>query len=111
MDEDDACYRAIESHRVEDAGNVEVDGEAGKGLRQQEGEEDHAAPRQPSARQRKAGGHRQRQADEDTEEGDRDAGAERRENVARRLEDLVPEFEPIDERQLMREIPLLGERP
>jgi hypothetical protein len=111
MDEDDACYRAVEADRIEDARDVEIDGDAGKGLRQQEGEQDGAAPRQPPACKCQAGGHGEGEADDDAEEGDRDAGGEGGEDVARRPEHLVPEFQPVDERQLVREIPLLGEGP
>src|SRR5690348_17870052 len=46
-----------------------------------------------------------------SEHGDPDAGTERPECIAARREDALPEREPVFERQLVREIPFLGERP
>ena len=42
---------------------------------------------------------------------DPDAGHERNDRVAARLEHLLPELGPVGHRQLVREVPLLGRRP
>src|SRR5204862_419015 len=77
--------RAIESHGVEDASHVEIDGKARDRLWQQERQQDCAAPGQPTPRQRITSGHRQNQASRHRENRDQDAGGQRFDRVAPRL--------------------------
>src|SRR5205814_9630050 len=74
-------------------------------------EQDQAAPAKPEARKRVAGRNRYRQAEHDGEHGDPDAGPKRPKRIAARTEHLSPEFEAEFLRDLVREIPFLGECP
>jgi hypothetical protein len=106
-----AAFAAVERDLELAARNVDVDGQAGERLRQQEGQQDRAAPGQFQAREGIARGHRQGEAQDHGGEGDPGARDQRGEGIAARFEHLVPELGAVGERQLVREIPLLGGRP
>src|SRR3546814_4788540 len=67
-----AGHRAVQVELVKHAGDVDVDWDIGKRLRQQEDQQDERTRRQREARQRVAGGDRQQGAEADGEEGDAD---------------------------------------
>ena len=107
----DAENGAVQADLVEHARDVDVDRQVRDRLRQQEEQQDRAAPGQPQPRERVAGGNRDREADDDGEHGDPDAGPERGQRVAARIEHALPEQKAEFRGQLAREVPLLRERP
>ncbi len=111
VDQHDAGNGSVQSDLVEDAGDVHVDGQVRHRLRQQEREQDRAAPRQPEARERVTRRDRHRQREHDRQRRDPDARPEREERVAAGLEHAIPERETELLRQFVREIPLLRECP
>ena len=80
--QDHAGHGPVQPELVEDARDVDVDREARKRLRQEEGEQDRGAPRQLQPRERVARRHCQRQARRYGRQRDPDAGHERDHGIA-----------------------------
>ena len=111
MDKNDAEDRPVEADLVEHPRDVHVNRQIGKRLRQKECDQDQAAPTQLESRQRIAGGNGNDQGKHDGQQRDPDAQAQRFERVAAGTEHARPERESEFLRNLVREIPFLGERP